>query len=71
MNRQIYTHRHLVTSNNKTLAKELALLEKIKAHLEEGNLAKTFELGEDEDEQLGALERYRRSDLCFRILLRQ
>ena len=36
---------------DKTLAKELALLEKIKAHLEEGNLAKTFELGEDEDEQ--------------------
>ena len=34
---------------DKTLAKELALLEKIKAHLEEGNLAKTFELGEDED----------------------
>ena len=32
---------------DKTLAKELALLEKIKAHLEEGNLAKTF----DEDEQ--------------------
>ena len=36
---------------DKTLAKELDLLEKIKAHLEEGNLAKTFELGEDEDEQ--------------------
>ena len=36
---------------DKTLAKELVLLEKIKAHLEEGNLAKTFELGEDEDEQ--------------------
>ena len=35
---------------DKTLAKELALLERIKAHLEEGKLAKTFELGEDEDE---------------------
>ena len=35
--------------NNKTLAKELALLERIKAHLEEGNLAKSFET-EDEDE---------------------
>ncbi|MBQ8591224.1 MAG: redox-regulated ATPase YchF [Lachnospiraceae bacterium] len=35
--------------NDKTLAKELALLERIKAHLEEGNLAKSFET-EDEDE---------------------
>ena len=35
--------------NDKTLAKELALLERIKAHLEEGNLAKSFE-AEDEDE---------------------
>ena len=29
---------------DKKLAKELELLEKIKAHLEEGKLAKTFEL---------------------------
>lgn len=35
--------------NDKTLAKELALLEKIKAHLEEGKLAKTYET-DDEDE---------------------
>lgn len=35
--------------NDKTLAKELALLERIKAHLEEGNLAKSFET-DDEDE---------------------
>jgi len=35
---------------DKTLAKELALLEKVKAHLEEGKLAKTFELSEDEEE---------------------
>lgn len=36
--------------NDKTLAKELALLEKIKAHLEEGKLAKTFPIEDDEDE---------------------
>lgn len=36
--------------NNKDLAKELAVLKKIKAHLEEGNLARTFEC-EDDDEQ--------------------
>ncbi|MCI8991488.1 MAG: redox-regulated ATPase YchF [Eubacterium sp.] len=35
---------------DKTLAKELDLLERIKAHLEEGKLAKTFET-EDEDEK--------------------
>ena len=36
---------------DKTLAKEQALLEKLKAYLEEGNMAKTFEVGDDEDEQ--------------------
>ena len=35
--------------NDKTLAKELNLLERIKAHLEEGKLAKSF-VTEDEDE---------------------
>lgn len=35
---------------DKTQAKELKLLERVKAHLEEGRLAKTFEL-EDEDEE--------------------
>lgn len=35
---------------DKTLAKELNLLERIKAHLEDGKLAKTFEV-EDEDEE--------------------
>ncbi len=35
---------------DKTAAKELALVEAVKAHLEEGKLAKTFELSEDEDE---------------------
>lgn len=35
---------------DKTLAKELKLLEGLKAHLEEGNMAKTFALSEDEDE---------------------
>jgi len=37
--------------NDKAAAKELALLNKIKAHLEEGRLAKTFEGAEDEEEQ--------------------
>ena len=36
--------------NDKTLAKELALLKDVKAHLEDGNLAKTFALPEDEEE---------------------
>lgn len=37
-------------NNDKTLAKELALLQRIKAYLEEGKLAKTFEV-QDEDEE--------------------
>ena len=37
--------------NDKTLAKELALLERIKEHLEGGDLAKTFELSGDEEEE--------------------
>ena len=40
-----------VARNDKTAAKELKLLEKIKAHLEEGKMAKSFEGAEDEDEQ--------------------
>lgn len=36
---------------DKTLAKELDLLERIKAHLESGKLAKSFEVSDDEDEQ--------------------
>ena len=40
-----------VARNDKAAAKELALLEKIKAHLEDGQLAKTFEVGDDEDDQ--------------------
>lgn len=35
---------------DKTLAKELELLQNIKKHLEDGKMAKTFELSEDEDE---------------------
>ena len=35
---------------DKTLAKEMKLIDALKAHLEEGKLAKTFVLGEDEDE---------------------
>lgn len=37
--------------NDKTIAKELALMERIKAHLEEGKLAKSFADIGDEDEQ--------------------
>lgn len=40
-----------LSRNDKTAAKELALLEKIKEHLEEGRLAKTFEGAQDEEEQ--------------------
>ena len=36
--------------NDKALAEELALLQKIKAHLEQGKLAKTLELSEEEKE---------------------
>ena len=36
--------------NDKTLAKELVLLKEIKAHLEGGNLAKTFAVPDDEEE---------------------
>ena len=36
---------------DKTAAKELALIEKIKEHLESGKLAKTFDVSDDEDEQ--------------------
>ncbi len=40
-----------VARNDKTAAKELALLDKIKEHLEAGKLAKTFSELEDEEEQ--------------------
>ena len=40
-----------VARNDKSAAKELALLNKIKAHLEDGKLAKTFEDVDDEEEQ--------------------
>lgn len=36
---------------DKALAKEETLLKNIKAHLEDGKMAKTFELSDDEDEQ--------------------
>ena len=36
---------------DKTLAKELELIEAIKAHLEDGKMARTFEIPEDEDMQ--------------------
>ncbi|SDB27895.1 redox-regulated ATPase YchF [Eubacterium oxidoreducens] len=36
---------------DKTLAKELEMLEALKAHLEEGKMARTFEVPEDEDLQ--------------------
>ena len=37
--------------NDKTLAKELELLNRIKEHLENGKLAKTFELNDEEEEE--------------------
>ena len=37
--------------NDKTIAKELALMERIKAHLEDGKMAKRFDDINDEDEQ--------------------
>ncbi len=40
-----------VARNDKSAAKELALLNKIKEHLEDGKLAKTFEEADDEEEQ--------------------
>ena len=40
-----------VARNDKAAAKELALLEKMKAHLEDGKLAKTFAGAEDEEEE--------------------
>ena len=40
-----------VARNDKSAAKELALLNKIKAHLEDGKLTKTFEEADDEEEQ--------------------
>ena len=36
---------------DKTLAKELELLEAVKKHLEDGKMARTFELPDDEDQQ--------------------
>ena len=38
--------------NDKTLAKELDLLERIKAHLDEGKLAKSFVPNDDDEEEL-------------------
>ncbi|MEZ3434324.1 MAG: redox-regulated ATPase YchF [Lachnospiraceae bacterium] len=40
-----------VSRNDKAAAKELKLLEKLKAHLEEGKPAKTFDGAEDEEEE--------------------
>ena len=45
-----------VARNDKTVAKELELLEKIKAHLEDDNMARSFEVN-DEDE-LALIESY-------------
>lgn len=38
--------------NDKALAKELALLERLKAHLEDGKLAKSFEAADEDEEAL-------------------
>ena len=40
-----------VARNDKSAAKELGLLNKVKAHLEDGKLAKTFEEVDDDEEQ--------------------
>ena len=48
-----------VARNDKSAAKELGLLNKVKAHLEDGKLAKTFEEVDDEEEQAW-LESYNR-----------
>ena len=45
-----------VARNDKSAAKELGLLNKVKAHLEDGKLAKTFE--EDDEEEQAWLESY-------------
>lgn len=38
--------------NDKALAKELEMQERLKAHLEDGRLAKTFQLSDDEEKEL-------------------
>ena len=45
-----------VARNDKTVAKELALLERLKAYLEEGNMARSFEV--EDDDELEWLESY-------------
>ena len=37
---------------DKTLAKELELVEAVKAHLEDGKMARTFEVPDDDDAQI-------------------
>lgn len=39
-----------VSRNDKAAAKECAMIERLKAHLEAGKMAKTFELGDEEEE---------------------
>ena len=39
-------------NGDKTLAKELELVEAVKAHLEEGRMARTFEVPDDDDAQI-------------------
>ena len=45
-----------VARNDKTVAKELELLERIKAHLEEDNMARSFEV--DDEDELALIESY-------------
>ncbi len=37
---------------DKTLAKEVAMIEKLKAHMEDGNMARTFEIPETDEDEL-------------------
>ena len=41
-----------LSRNDKTAAKECALIERIKAHLEDGKLARSFEINDDEEQEL-------------------
>lgn len=43
-----------VARNDKTYAKEAAMLERLKKHLEDGNLAKSFELEDETEEEIFA-----------------
>ncbi len=53
-----YQKTHKQAKMDKTLAKEVNLIERIKAHLEDGNPAKTFEIDEDNEEEAAWFKGY-------------